>query len=180
MWMVFISLVQEAQAVRLAMEPQNRLLVGYSHIDGGMGSTVSFESRLTQLIYVNMGGFVTLAENQGDIDSSDPQDWLKMNHAIWAAPGWRIPHRYKSGGWNWDVMLRGGFACVFTDDVYRDDLLLVDPAALTGLDVYLHNGDAGLRVSNRVFLYQPEPTQTLKGVSIQRLQSSVEFFWQWD
>ena len=180
MFGLLIILIQQAHAVRLAMEPQNRLLVGYSHIDGGQGTTISFESRLTQLIYVNMGGFTTLVDNAGDIESSTPEEWLKMNHAIWAAPGWRVPHRYKDAGFNWDLLLRGGFACVFTDDVFRDDLLLVDPSALAGVDVYLHKGDAGLRVSNRMFFYQPEPTQTLQGVSIQRLQSSVEVFWQWD
>ena len=38
---------------------------------------------------------------------------------------------------NWDLVGRAGFACVFTTDAFRDDLYLIDPAGLVGLDGYL-------------------------------------------
>ena len=178
--LIVLSLfISQANAVKLAMEPQNRVFVGGSWIDGGFGPTVSLESRLTQLIYIGMGGFGSTSPNIGDIESSNQQDWVSLHHGIWAAPGWRIPHRYKANSLNWDVLLRGGFACVFTRDAYRDDFYLVDPAGLVGIDLYLHKGNVGIRSSNKMFLYQPNLTKTLTSISAQRLQSSIELFWQW-
>ena len=172
-----------AEAVRLALEPQNRIFVGASQTDGAIGVTTSIESRLTQLIYINMGGFVTTPKNMGDVESRDPQDWVQLNHGLWAAPGWRMPHRYKEGPLNWDVVARGGFACVFTTDAFRDDLYLIDPAGILGGDAYLQykiseNRTVGMRWSHKWFLYQPDLTKTKKGLPVQRLQNNLEFYWQ--
>jgi hypothetical protein len=177
---LFIFGILEAQAVRLAMEPQNRGFIGASYNDGGQGLSVGIESRLTQLIYVNIGGFTSLSSEFGDVDSDSPKDWFKMNHGIWAAPGWRIPHRYKENAVNWDIIMKGGFACVFSSDSYREDLPLFDPAGLAGVDFYLRKNRVGLRWSNKVFFYEPESTKILKGVPVQKLQSALEIFWQWE
>ena len=84
---LLFSGILDANATRLAMEPKNRVLLGGSWIDGGLGASVGIESRLTQLVYVNVGGFANFSENIGDIDSQNQQDWVTMQHAIWAAPG---------------------------------------------------------------------------------------------
>lgn len=173
----------EAQAVRLALEPQNRVYAGVVQSDGGLGGTLSIESRLTQLININMGGFISVPVHYGNADTRDEQAWVKLNHGLWAAPGWRIPHRYGKGKVNWDVVGRVGFACVFTTDAFRDDLYLIDPAGLLGLDGYLtlkvsEERVMGLRTSNKVFAYQPDLTRTLKGLPVQRVQHSIELFWQ--
>lgn len=180
LFIFLICTIFPASAVRIAMEPQNRVFMGASHSDGGNGFSVGIESRLTQLIYINMGGFGTFSENIGNIESDNEQDWVKMEHAIWAAPGWRIPHRYKENAWNWDIMARGGFACVFSSDAYRTDLSLVDPAGLAGIDFYLQRSSFGLRWTNKAFFYQPNVSKTLQSISTQRIQSAVELFWQWD
>lgn len=177
---VFLFGIFEASAVRLAMDPQNRTFLGASYNDGGQGFSLGIESRLTQLIYINMGGFASISPAVGDINSKNPEDWITMNHAIWAAPGWRIPHRYKENGINWDVIVRGGFACLFSKDVNRDDLPLFDPGGLVGVDFYLRKNDFGLRWSNKIFIYEPETPLTLEAVPMQRPQSSLELFWQWD
>ena len=174
---------QNAEAVRVALEPQNRIYAGVVQSDGGIGGTVSIESRLTQLININMGGFVSTPVHYGDIESRDEQDWVLLNHGLWAAPGLRIPHRYGEGNVNWDIVARAGFACVFTTDVFTDNLYLIDPAGIVGLDGYVQyklseDNTIGLRVSNKMFAYQPDLTRTLKGLPVQRLQHSIEFFWQ--
>ena len=174
---------KDSGAVRLALEPQNRVYAGVVQSDGGLGGTVSIESRLTQLITINMGGFVSTPAHYGDSDSREEQDWVLLNHGLWAAPGWRVPHRYKNAKLNWDLVGRAGFACVFTTDAFRDDLYLIDPAGLVGLDGYLtyavsEDNTAGLRVTSKVFAYQPSLTRTLEGLPVQRVQYGVELFWQ--
>ena len=177
---LFFIVIFEASAVRLAMDPQNAVFTGFSYSDGGRGISLGLESRLTQLIYINMGGFTSIVPRVGDIDSREPSDWISMNHGIWAAPGWRVPHRYTKGAFQWDIMFRAGFACLFSKDVNREDLPLFDPAALLGTDFYLRWHNLGLRWSNKLFLYEPETPKTLEAVPLQRPQSSLEFFIQWN
>ena len=104
--------------------------------------------------------FVSTPTIFGDSDSREEQDWVLLNHGLWAAPGWRIPHRYK----NTKVKLgfggsSAGFACVFTTDAFGDDLYLIDPAGLVGLDGYLQytvSEDKTKGVGlNKMFAYQP-------------------------
>jgi hypothetical protein len=178
-----LMIPKESEAVRLALEPQNRVYAGVVQSDGGLGGTVSVESRLTQLVAINIGGFFSTPVQYGDSDSRDEQDWVLLNHGLWAAPGWRVPHRYGKGNITWDLVGRAGFACVFTTDAFRDDLYLIDPAGLVGLDGYLQykiseDNTIGLRMSNKMFAYQPDLTRTLTGLPVQRFQHSIEVFWQ--
>ena len=175
----FCSFVLPASAVRLALEPQNKVLFGPSWIDGGYGASLSIESRLTQLVSVNVGSTLSFSENIGNNESEDPQDWIKLNHAIWAAPGWRIPHRYRDEGLKWDVVFRGGFGCVFTSDSYIRNYMLIDPAGLAGVDLYIRKENWGIRSSSKAFIYQPAPSKGRKTITTQRFQSSVEVFWVW-
>ena len=180
-FLLFFSLfVGDASAVRLAMDAQNRAFVGGSWIDGGYGPSLGIESRLTQLIYINMGGFRTITPPLGDTDSDSEQDWVTMRHAIWAAPGWRIPHRYKENSINWDIIARGGFACVFSSDAHFANNFLVDPAGLVGVDLYLHNQKFGVRSSTKLFMYQATLSKNLTGINVNRVQSSIELYLQWD
>lgn len=180
MLLVFLLGIFDASAVKMAMDPQNRVLFGASYNDGGQGFSVGIESRLTQLIYVNMGGFSSIKPNSGDINSDQAGDWITMNHGIWAAPGWRIPHRYAENSLNWDVIVRGGFACVFSKDANRDDLPLFDPAGLLGADFYLRKNNFGIRWSNKIFLYESATVKTYEAVPMQRPQSALELFYQWE
>ena len=172
-----------SEATRLALEPQNRIYAGGVQSDGGLGGTVSIESRLTHLLTINIGGFVSTPTQYGDVESRDEQDWVMLNHGLWAAPGWRIPHRYGNGKINWDLVARAGFGCVFTTDAFRQDLYLIDPSGLVGVDGYLQykvsdDNTVGLRLSSKVFAYQPNLTRTRVRLPVQRLQHGIEFFWQ--
>lgn len=180
---ILLMFPTDSEAVRLALEPQNRIYTGVVQSDGGIGGTISIESRLTQLVTINIGGFASIPVHYGNMDSEDEQDWVLLNHGLWAAPGWRIPHRYGNEKINWDLVGRAGFACVFTTDAFREDLYLIDPAGLVGLDGYLQykvsdENTVGLRWSSKVFAYQPNLTRTLSGLPVQRLQHGVELFWQ--
>ena len=60
-WYLTLSLVYytKCRSSSCGIEPQNRVYAGVVQSDGGLGGTVSIESRLTQLITINMGGFVS-------------------------------------------------------------------------------------------------------------------------
>ena len=180
---IILMFPKDSEAVRLALEPQNRIYTGVVQSDGGIGGTLSIESRLTQIVTINIGGFASIPVRYGNMDSKDEQDWVLLNHGLWAAPGWRIPHRYRNEKLNWDMVGRTGFACVFTTDAFRDDLYLIDPAVLLGLDGYLQytvseNNTVGLRWSSKLFAYQPNLTYTRSDLPVQRLQHGVELFWE--
>ncbi len=171
------------EGVRLALEPQNRLIVGAGNVDNGQGFNLSVESRLTHLVYINLGGTLSIPKHYGYIQDNNPEKWLRMNHMIWAAPGWRIPHRY-SEKINWDLIVRGGFACVFSTDVFKEDYTLFNPAGLVGLDAYLHyrvdeKTTVGTRFTNRLFTYRPTVSSTLETIRVEKWQNSIELFWQW-
>ena len=85
-----------SHAQALALEPQNRVLAGYTFNDGNQGVGIGFDSRLTQLIYINVGTFFSLTDREYMIDEADPSSLISLSNGIYAAPGFRFPHRYKS------------------------------------------------------------------------------------
>ena len=178
-----LLLSNTAEAVRLALEPQNRMIVGTGQVDDGFGISMSVESRLTQLVYINLGGTISIPKHYGNLAEVDAKEWVKMNHIIWAAPGWRIHHRY-SEKINWDVIARGGFACIFSTDAYKEELFLINPAGLAGVDGYINfkideKNTVGTRLTNKLFFYTPTVTATFETISVQKWQNGIEFFWQW-
>ena len=52
----------------------------------------------------------------------DPQSYALPRHALYATPGWQIPHRYNEDGLNWDVVVRAGFGAMFTKDLSVEDV----------------------------------------------------------
>ena len=129
--------VSHAQAI--ALEPQNRILAGYTFNDGNQGVGIGFDSRLTQLIYINIGTFFSLTDRKYTIDEADPSSLISLSNGIYAAPGFRLPHRYKSdkNALNWDILFRTGFACVSSQNAFGENWFLVEPAALLGIDLQL-------------------------------------------
>ena len=79
----------------MALEPQNRVYAGVVQSDGGLGGTISVESRLTQFITINMGGFVSIPAHYGDSDSREEQGLGVIQSRSLGYLGWRIPHRYR-------------------------------------------------------------------------------------
>ena len=151
-----------AHAGRMPLPSLNRLHGGLSITDSGsgLGGVVGMDSRLTRLIFVDLGGFYTPGNQQFDpgIDpeKEDPSQWYTLRNGLYAAPGLRIPHRYQDG-FNWDVIGRAGFAALWIADesqriIPEDDALVYSEAgALLGVDVLLRLDTIGVRMSGKAY-----------------------------
>ena len=138
-----------AHAQMFSLQPLNRLSAGGSYADSSFGLGMSFESRLTQIIYVNIGAFRSLSE--AEYEGDELRDKIKLRHGVWAAPGIRLPHRYKKSknAINWDLFLRTGFGCFFNDLADKPDAFNMEPGALVGADLLLLWRDVGIRISGK-------------------------------
>lgn len=181
-----------AHAARPMLDPQNRLHAGVS-VSGGarfdvpsLGPALGFDSRMTRLVSVDVGGFFSPAP-LGDVPESfdDAGSSIYLRHGLYVAPGFRLPHR-SGDGLNWDVLLRVGFAGAWWTDAQSrqtrlgDDYLTgLDPAALGGLDFVLRKGSLGGRVSVREYGFRPFSEVSLTNVLVARPQGTAELFYQW-
>lgn len=176
-----------ATAGRMPMDSLNRVHAGVAVSDNatGLGAVGGMDSRLTRLIFVDIGGFwsggAQSYDSEIDPDTQEPGDWYTMRHGLYAAPGLRIPHRY-SDGLNWDVIGRAGFAALWISDVSQrripgeDALMYSEPALLLGADVLLRYDKVGVRMAAKGYgwrTYSPvanvesgvvRPQFTLEGV----------------
>ena len=107
-----------------------------SQNDATLGVSVGFDSRLSQLVYVNVGGFYSFSDKVYTVDEDDMQTWISLNKGIWVAPGIRWPIRYKKRRAQWDVFIRVGFGCVSSNNAFDKDWFLVEPAGLGGIDFF--------------------------------------------
>lgn len=181
-----------AQAARQVLEPQNRVhgglsLTGSSMLDASsFGATLGFDSRMTRMLFVDLGGFVSPAPlSDMAISFDDPADSIFLRHGLYVAPGLRVPHRVGEG-LIWDVMVRGGFAGVWWTDVtatetLRSDEYLADlsPAALVGLDALVRKGKVGGRVAAKGYGFLPFSQSASDSVRVIRPQITAEAFYQW-
>ena len=176
---IFSSSTSRAQAI--ALEPQNRVLAGYTFNDGNQGVGIGFDSRLTQLIYINVGTFFSLTDREYTIDESDASSLISLSNGIYAAPGFRFPHRYKSdiNALNWDILFRTGFACVSSQNALDANWFLVEPAALVGIDLQLKKYNYGFSLSSKAFRYRVDISSLQETLYVTRPQVSAVFFYQW-
>lgn len=176
---LFIS--SSAWAWVMPLDPQNRVHTGLSLTDSALapGVIVGLDSRMTRLIFVDVGGFGTLTEPIDiDPDGVEPAELITLRHGLTVTPGLRIPHRYGEG-WNWDLTLRGGFGAVWATDASDDNSTQVDPALLTGADLLLRKGALGVRTTGRVFGFKPFTKDNREEIPMIRPQFAVEFVYQW-
>ena len=168
-----------SQAQMVVLEPQNRLTAGVTYTEGSIGATLGFDSRLSQLIFINIGGFRGLTNVDAEPIEGEPKSYVQLQHGLWAAPGIRFPHRYKKDAINWDVIVRGGFGCLFADATGGDDWLLMEPAGLAGVDFLLRKDEYGLRFTTKSFVSNPYIADLNEKALIVHQQQSVELFYQW-
>lgn len=176
--MILIFLSAVGLSAKLAMEPQNKVHFGASSISSSYGFSVGLDSRLTQLIYVDIGGFASL----NNIDSfipleEEPKSYVVPRHALYAMPGWRIPHRYNEEKLNWDVFLRAGFGCMFSKDI-SNDVTNTDPAILAGLEGILRKDNLGVRLMIKEIYFKPYVAESRQEEIFFSGQYSTEFFIQ--
>jgi hypothetical protein len=176
--MILMVLSTIGLSARLAMEPQNKVHFGASLISSSHGFSIGMDSRLTQLIYVDIGGFASLNNTDSfEVDEEDPKSYVIARHALYAMPGWRIPHRYKEDKWNWDVFIRAGFGCMFSKDL-SIDVINTDPAVLAGLEGTLRKDNVGVRFMVKEFYFKPYVTESRQEEIYFSEQYSTEFFIQ--
>ncbi|MEC7987386.1 MAG: hypothetical protein VX278_19615 [Myxococcota bacterium] len=168
-----------ASAQSFYVRPQIRVGVGGAWTDESLGISVSMDTRMTQIIYISVGGFRSLQEAEITALEDDIQSWTKLRSGIWAAPGLRFPHRYKKGALNWDFLLRAGFACVFSDLAENEDWTLMEPAALGGGDLIIFKDQFAMTLSGKMFAYNPYIREFREKAVIYRPQLTIEFSHKW-
>lgn len=174
-----LSICTSAQAQMFYLEPQIRTGAGLSWSDGALGVSITMDSRITQLLYVGVGGFRSFEMPEIISEEDNIDTWVALRHGIWAAPGIRYPHRYAKKGLNWDFLLRGGFGATFTDLANEDDWLLMEPAGLYGGDLLFFMDSLSVKASGKMFVYSSYIPEFKRKEMFMRPQVSVEISYKW-
>jgi len=182
-----LLLTQTAQAAGNSMSPRVRAHLGAAITEGpnGVGVIGGMESRLSRLIYVDLGAMynpVSLSpDDLGGMEFSQP---FLVRDYIYIMPGLRIPHK-QPVNFQWDLNVRAGPAVLWSayvgnvlnpETLY--DALEMDVSMLAGADLGLMFGQVGVRFSGRVVLAMPFDQSQGKGVFIAVPQGGLEAFYQ--
>ena len=190
---VLLALPTVAFAGRVALDPQTRVHGGIDLAGGpsatapALGVAAGFDARMTRLVSVDVGGFVSPGPEPAlDTSLSDPTTSIYLRHGIYIAPGLRIPHKATEKV-SWDIVFRGGFGGVWwadvasTEDLSGGDspLIGINPALLAGVDLMLRQDAWGFRLSGKAFGFRPFSEITLNTVTMARPEASAELVYQW-
>jgi hypothetical protein len=150
-----------------------------------LGIVGGFDSRLTRLFYVDVGGFAS----PGALDPSllpaehNSADALLLRHGIQLSPGARVPHP-QPAAFSFDVILRGGMAAIWLADLDRDvsqglSIYANEVAGLAGADLLVQRGRAGMRLTWRQLFYAPfledQHSDVVTTVPLFGLEGQVQF-----
>jgi len=170
-----------AEATRMPLDPLNRIHAGYSTADrGAPGLSVGMDSRLTRLLNVDVGVFVSPfahPEVAVDLDNDDPTDWLTLRHGIVVAPGLRVPHRYGQGI-NWDLTLRAGFGAIWLTNATETINPETTAALMPSADLLRIQDQFGLRLGVREVVFWTYVHEARENFSLSRTQLSAEGVYQ--
>lgn len=170
-----------AEARRVPLETQIRAHGGLSLVNSSFapGATLGLDTRLTRLLYMDVGGFGTLTDVVGDANTGEAADAFALRHAIYVTPGLRVPHRYGEG-LNWDLIGRAGFAAIWAHDASAERAPLVtDPGFTGGADLVLRWKKVGMRLGGKAFLWRSFATADREDVTVLRPMTSAEILYQW-
>ena len=183
----FFLWVMPAQAAGNAMNPRVRAHVGAVITEGPnpVGITGGMESRMSRLLYVDLGAMFNPAQVQLDeAETMELSQTFLVRDYIYILPGLRIPHK-QPVNFQWDFNLRAGPAVLwsaYVGDVLNPETLYdeleMDVSMLTGADLGLMFGSMGLRFSGRVVLAMPFDQAQGKGRFIWVPQGGLEAFYQ--
>lgn len=182
--------VPSAFAVESGLDPQNRVHLGVSVVEGPspVGISGGFDSRLTRLVSVDLGGFasvVPIAEDTELAVESYP-DYLRLRHGVYVAPGLRIPHP-QPRAFAYDFFLRVGAGVVWTANLSPDVAgfdatnfsVTPSPAGTAGADALVRVGPAGLRLAGKAWMYEGTRVVPEDSFFMLRAQASIEGLYQW-
>ncbi|MCB9794538.1 MAG: hypothetical protein H6741_17620 [Alphaproteobacteria bacterium] len=191
----------DAFAQRRPLDPEIRLHVGPSMMRGpsGYGGMVGMDARLTRSIQMDLGGIfspIPIPEHYAVGDETTPQEHFRLRHAVYVAPGLRIPHR-QPARFHWDAMFRFGTMMVWSTDVSESQVVYAtsslgrrlefDAGGLAGLELLLMQppkglgsnvGRFGLRLSGKTLVYVPFYEDSLDDVFVWTPQVGLELLYQ--
>lgn len=178
-----------AEARRLPLDPENRVHLGAALTDNtSLGIFGGLDSRLTRIVSVDVGGFISPVPLPDDIapDSDAGKDFIFLRHGVYVAPGLRVPHRQGSG-LQWDVVGRPGFAAIFTNDVHPDNQTtpnerfqtVASPSIFGAGELLLRKDAVGVRLSGRAYLFRQFSGHENADIVLVRPQYTAELVYQW-
>ena len=168
-----------ASAQMFYLEPQIRTGAGISWSDGALGVAATMETRISHLLYINVGAFRSITEGELLAIEDKPETWAALRHGIWAAPAFRVPHRYNKKGLNWDALINVGFGVSISELAEQDDWLLMEPSAVGGLDVILFGDKVSAKIGAKVFTFNPYLPEFRSKHLLMRPQASFELGYKW-
>jgi hypothetical protein len=174
------GLGRSAFAARMALDPLTRVHTGLSLASPtSMGLMLGMDSRLTQLIYVDVTGFMSVSDPVAktmEPDADGANTWM-LRHGLYCTPGLRIPHKQPET-WSWDILTRAGFGAVWLADAASNFDLESNPALVGGGELVVRKSQAGLRLSAKALYVRPYSKYRLVESSIVRAQYGTEMFYQ--
>lgn len=174
------------------LDPQNRLHVGVSVVDAPspVGLGVGFDSRLSRVFSMDIGGFVSPVPILPGVAAGGSADaypgYFELRHGLYITPGLRIPHA-QPRTWAFDVVgrLGGGAVWVANTDPARagfqstNYLVTATPAGIAGAEALVRVGNVGVRVSGKAVGFGASTDTPQQGWFLVRSQWGVEGFYQW-
>ena len=160
----FAALALPQLASAQSLEPLNRVHLGLSMADqpSRLGIAGGLDSRLTRLVFVDAGGFVSMVtpELQDPDESVGNVEDFRVRHGIYLAPGFRIPH-VQPDAFSFDILVRGGMSAIWLVDVSSAERIgesfdySTEVAGYPGADLAIQRGKIGVRVSYRQLFCAP-------------------------
>ena len=172
------AMPMNSYAGRPAMDPLNRLHVGLSYTDSA-GVGVGFDSRMTNLIWMDVGAFMSTEEltaGKSVPDQSGADTWMLRN-GLYLAPGFRLPHKQPEKV-QWDIFARGGFSGVWAADAASDYSQVSNLGLFAGGEVLVKAGSMGIRLSGKAFYFKPYSKYRQVETTVVRPQYGAEMVYQ--
>lgn len=179
----------------MGLDPQNRVHLGVNYVDGVVpfGVTGGFDSRITRIVSMDIGGFVSPVPVERDyaVEADAYGDYLRLRHGIYFTPGIRIPHPQPQS-WAWDVFVRGGGGVVWVSNIdpersageNTNHEVRAAPGGTAGLDLQLTFGGKnatrwGARAFGRGWIYGGIRESPPEAYTLVRPQAGLEALVQW-
>ena len=187
--LVFFAWVVPAKASSV-LDPQNRVHVGVSYVDAPspIGITGGFDSRLTRVIAMDIGGFASVVPMAPGIAAEDIEysSYFELRHGVYLMPGIRIPHP-QPRTWAFDFFIRAGGGAVWfanTDPTrpgfeFSNYVVTPGPAAMAGGDAQVRLGSLGIRLSGKAVGFSASRDARAESWFLVRSQWGAEGFFQW-
>lgn len=178
-----------AHALSLGLDPQNRIHLGVSMVEGPapIGFTGGFDSRLSRVLCMDLGLFVSpfaIPEDYAFTPTSYEQNY-KIRSGIYLTPGLRIPHPQPKS-WAWEVFARGGFGVLWTANLDPDSYdqatssaPRASPAGVVDVDALARFGPYGIRAFGKGWIFSASRLSPDEQYVLVRPQWGLEGVFQW-